>query len=63
MYHPKIKHLGRRNCCECDCDGGHFGRSFFSKEEKMEKLRKYREQLEKEISGIDAHIQELDHSK
>ena len=56
MCHTRIKHHDFGNECHCSCGPD---RSFFTKEERMEKLKKYREQLEKEISGIDAHIQDL----
>ena len=38
-------------------DFGH-GRRFFTKEERIEELEKYKEQLQKEIDGIKEYIKE-----
>lgn len=40
------------NCC-----GG--GRSFLTKEEKLEMLKEYQESLEKEVQGVKERIKEL----
>jgi len=44
-------------CCECGC--GMFFRRFISKKEKQERLEECRDQLKKEIEGIEERIQEL----
>lgn len=46
--------------CTCDCCGcGTFFRRFLSKEEEKERLEEYRDQLKKEIKGVEECIQEL----
>jgi len=60
MHHQKMNH-GHGSQCGCSCSS--MGRSFFTKEEKVEKLKLYRKQLEKEISGLDAALEELGQSK
>ena len=44
-------------CCGCGC-GPSFRRFFSSKEEK-EGLENYREQLKKELAGVEERIKEL----
>jgi hypothetical protein len=34
------------------------GRRFFTKEERIRHLKKYREQLQKELQGIEEHLKE-----
>lgn len=56
----KTNSMGKGHCgpgmnCGCGCGT----RRFFSREERIEMLEGYREQLEKEIQGLDNHIQEL----
>jgi hypothetical protein len=47
-------------CCESTCCTPHFFvRRFISSKERLERLESYREQLEKEIAGIEERIQEL----
>ncbi len=41
------------NCC------GSGGRSFLTKEERLEMLEEYKEQLEKEAKGVAERIKEL----
>jgi hypothetical protein len=46
------------------CSGGggawsHSGRSFLTKEEKLAMLREYKEDLEKEVKGVEERIKEL----
>lgn len=55
---------GTRNKCKenkesegCGC--GHGSRKFFTKEERLERLEKYREDLEKEIVAVKEAIHEL----
>ncbi len=43
----------------CRCDG----RSFLTKEEKVELLKDYKDQLEKEAQGVGEKIKELEKNK
>ena len=36
----------------------HLGRRFFTKEERVKQLEKYKEQLQKELQGIEEHLKE-----
>lgn len=58
---PREAHRAHeRSCCEPDCCMPHFfARRFVSAKEKQERLIAYKEQLEKEIAGIQERIQEL----
>jgi len=54
---PKVARISRASgCC---CGPGHMTRRFVSSKEEAEKLEQYREQLEKEIAGIDERINDL----
>ena len=44
-------------CCECGC-GSSF-RRFFSSEEERECLETYRDQLKKELAGVEEQIKTL----
>lgn len=44
-------------CCECGC-GASF-RSFFSVKEEQERLEFYRDQLKKELAGVEERLKEL----
>ena len=44
-------------CCGCGC--GTFVRRFITAKEKEERLEGYREQLKKELEGVEERIQEL----
>ena len=44
-------------CCGCGC-GGSF-RRFISAEEEQERLEGYRDQLQKELAGVEKYIKEL----
>ena len=47
---------------DCGCEGhsGHgIRRRFISKAEKVEHLEKYKDQLQKELAGLEEHIAEL----
>jgi len=55
----------KKMCIECCCglpyqerEHGH-GRRFLTKAEKVEKLKKYAEELRKELSAVEEHIKEL----
>ena len=43
----------------CCCGPGHVVRRFVSSKEEAEKLESYKDQLEKEIAGIDERIEDL----
>ena len=48
--------------CGCGCHDeshGHHKRRFLTKEEKIEKLQKYAEELEKELAAVQEHLKEL----
>ncbi|MBS3142190.1 hypothetical protein J4464_02265 [Candidatus Woesearchaeota archaeon] len=42
----------------CGCEET-YGRSFLTKEEKMDRLKEYKESLEKEAQGVQEAIQKL----
>jgi ribosomal protein S15P/S13E len=42
---------------ECDC---HHARRFFTKEEKIKRLKSYIEDLKKEIAAVQEHVKELE---
>jgi hypothetical protein len=44
-------------CCGCGCGPSH--RRFFSSEEEKECLKNYREQLKRELAGVEEHIKEV----
>jgi predicted transcriptional regulator len=52
-------------CQQCCCtlhyneEGCNHGRRFLTKAEKIEKLRKYEEELKKELTALQEHIKEL----
>jgi hypothetical protein len=56
--HPATRvHCGC-GCCGCGC--GTTFRRFFSAEEKQECLEAYRDQLKKELAGVQQRINELE---
>jgi hypothetical protein len=65
MCHPKGKEghsdAGIGCCCEVGvvhCGPGH--RHFFSKQERRECLESYRDQLKKELAGLEERIREIE---
>jgi hypothetical protein len=59
---PETSKQPQYGCCECPpvcCSPHGFARRFVSGKEKQEWLTQYKEQLEKEIAGVNEHIQEL----
>ncbi len=44
--------------CDCGCGCGFF-RRFVSAKEEREQLEEYRDQLQKELTGVEERIQEL----
>ena len=51
--HHEWKHGHRRG------HGHRYGRRFFTKAEKVEKLKSYAEELRKELKAVEEHIKEL----
>lgn len=47
------------NCGCCGCGCGPFFRRFITAKEKEERLGEYKEQLKKELEGLEERIQEL----
>ncbi|RJR46475.1 MAG: hypothetical protein C4567_02005 [Deltaproteobacteria bacterium] len=45
--------------CGCDCGCGLSFRKFFSAPEELECLENYREQLKKELAGVEEHLGKL----
>jgi len=50
--------------CGCGCESHHheghgFGRRFLTKTERLENLKKYAEELRKELTAVEEHIKEL----
>ncbi len=45
---------------ECKCSSGRGMRGFLTKEEKMELLKEYKDNLEKEAKGVEEQINELE---
>lgn len=63
---PETGRQPRHGCCESTpvcCSPSGFARRFVSNKEKHECLEQYKEQLEKEIAGVDERIQELEAGK
>ena len=56
MCHPHNTHLSH-GACGLGC--GPAKRRFFSAKEMQEHLVKYRDELKKEIAGLEEHIQEF----
>jgi hypothetical protein len=66
----KIMHM-ERGCCDSDaaegCVPGHgeaggccgMTRQFMTKEERRETLEAYREQLKKELTGVEEHLKDI----
>ncbi len=47
------------NCGCCGCGCGPFFRRFITEKEKKERLEEYKEQLKKELEGVEERIQEI----
>ncbi len=45
--------------CGCGCGCGTFNRRFISAREEEERLEEYKEQLKKELAGVEERIQEI----
>ncbi|MBA5941997.1 MAG: DUF5320 domain-containing protein [Methanophagales archaeon] len=50
---------GGWDCGCCGCGDGTFFRRFISAKEEQERLEEYRDQLKKELAGVEERIQEL----
>ena len=48
-----------RGHCGCECGGGYFPRHYFSRQEEREWLVEYREELKKELAGVEERLREL----
>jgi len=57
--------------CQCGCEGhghhaehghhhGGFVRRYFSRQERVEELKRYKDELEKELAGVTERIAELE---
>ena len=46
-------------CCSNGHTQGHGHRRLLTKAEKVEKLKKYAEELKKELAAVEEHIQEI----
>lgn len=55
---PKVVRTSKASDC-CCCEPGQVVRRFISSKEEAERLEQYKEQLEKEIAGIDERIDDL----
>lgn len=55
---PKTVRISKASDC-CCCEPGHIVRRFVSSKEETERLEQYKEQIEKEIAGIDERIDDL----
>lgn len=46
-------------CYHCGCEDNLFSRRFITRQERLEKLEEYRDQLKQELKGVEEHIQSL----
>ncbi len=60
MCQPRYGHrFSRMEGCTCGCwGGGHMGRRFFTAREEEEWLENYRDQLKKELAGVEERLAE-----
>lgn len=59
---PETSRQYGSGCCDCAptcCSPRGFTRRFVSDKERQEWLRDYKEQLEKEIAGVDERLRDL----
>jgi len=57
---PKSSELAGCTCGCCGCGCGPGFRRFFSSQEERERLENYREQLKKELAGVEERIKECE---
>lgn len=50
---------GGCNCGCCGCGCGTFSRRFISAKEELERLEHYKDELKKELAGVEERIKEL----
>jgi hypothetical protein len=60
-----MHHWGDEDCCGCGMHGdGHgYRRRFFTKAEKVEKLKSYMEELKNEMKAVEEKIKEIQSQK
>ena len=56
---PRYTGMSECTCGCCGCGCGSSFRSFFSAKEEQERLEKYRDQLKKELAGVEECIKEF----
>lgn len=63
MCQPRVSqqyvHMAGCNCGCCGCGCGPPFRAFIATEEQLERLKNYRDQLEKELAGVQERIGEI----
>ena len=55
---PTMKGSGSGMSCSCGCNT-HGNRHFLTREEVIDNLEKYKQDLEKEIQGVEQKLQEI----
>ena len=61
-HHHGMSHHGWRGghcCCCCGPGYGRFPRRFLSPEEEKKKLEKYRDELQKELAGVEEMLKKI----
>lgn len=56
---PRYTGMSKCTCGCCGCGCGPAFRSFFSVKEDQERLKSYKDQLKKELAGVEECIKEL----
>jgi hypothetical protein len=57
--HSGHHHDCRCGCCDCGCGNSHFGRTFWTKDEKIAWLEGYLEDLQAEAKAVEERIAAL----
>ena len=55
----EYQHFAGCNCGYCGCGCGPALRSFLTSQEQLERLKSYRDHLEKELAGVQEQIGEI----
>lgn len=55
---PRTGKVDTGGMCSCGCGCG-ISRRFYSSKEKIERLEAYRDNLKKELQGVEEHLSEL----